>query len=79
MAQSFPAICKGDAMCTVLNICDVEHVSMSEELTQMPSCSNSSVSTLFWSFTSRNSTYPWMPDCDDRLGSTLRQTVTGLR
>jgi len=43
MAQSFAAICKKDAVCTVLNICDAEHVGMSEELTRMPSCSNSSV------------------------------------
>jgi len=43
MAQSFPAICRGVAVCTVLNICDVEHVGMSEELTRMPNCSNSSV------------------------------------
>jgi len=26
MTHFFPAICKGDAVCTVLNICDVEHV-----------------------------------------------------
>ena len=26
MTQSFSAICKGNAVCTVLNICDVEHV-----------------------------------------------------
>jgi len=47
MAQSFPAICKGDAVCTVLNICDV---GMSEELTRMPSCSNSSVLHPFLEF-----------------------------
>ena len=57
MAQSFPAICKGDAVCTVLNICDV---GMSEELTRMPSCSNSSVLHPFWSFPSWNPTYRWM-------------------
>jgi len=27
----------------MLNICDVEYVGMSEEITLMPSCSNSSV------------------------------------
>jgi len=50
MAQSFPAICRGDAVCAVLNICDVEHVGMSEELTRMPSCSNSSVVHPFLEF-----------------------------
>jgi len=50
MAQSFPAICKGGAVCTLLNICDVEHVGMSEELTRMPSCSNSSVVHPFLEF-----------------------------
>jgi len=49
-AQSFPAICRGDAVCTVLNICDVEHVGMSEEITRMPSCSNSSVVHPFLEF-----------------------------
>jgi len=79
MAQSFPAICRGDAGCIVLNIRDVDHVGMSEELTRMPSCSNSSVVHPFLSFPSRNSTYLWMPDCDDRLRSALRQIVTALR
>jgi len=50
MAQSFPAICRGDAVCTVLNICDVEHVGMSEELTRMPSCNTSSVVQPFLEF-----------------------------
>jgi len=47
MSQPFPAICKGDAVYTV---CDVEHVGMLEELTRMPSCSNSSVVHPFLEF-----------------------------
>jgi len=37
-------------VCTVLNICDVEHVGVSEEFTRMPSCSNSSVVYPFLEF-----------------------------